>query len=74
MKVKLFYWEENKDYSLTDNVSENSERLLPRVRGKFSIIYYFSEERPFSQAHILTRPGCYFNKKVVNNQEEQIHH
>ena len=29
-------------------------------------------ERPCSQAHILTKAGCYFNKKVVNSQEVLI--
>ena len=74
MKVVNCFIGKNEDYSLRDSVSENSERLLPRVKGKFSIIYDFNEERPCSQAHILTRAGCYFNKKVVNSQEEQIHH
>ena len=38
---ELFYLRQNEDYSLGDSLSDSSEELLQRGRGKVSIIGFF---------------------------------
>ena len=43
MEVVNFYWEQNQDDSLGNNISDSSEKLLQRERED-SIIYDFIED------------------------------
>ena len=50
MRVK-FNWVQNEGYSLGDNISDSSEKLLLRGRGKVSI-FDFGEGRVHAIKHI----------------------
>ena len=47
-----FYWGQNEDFSLGDNTSDSSERLLQRGRGKVDICD-FGKGRVHAIKHIV---------------------
>ena len=52
-----FIWEQNKDYSPGDTISDSSEKLLQRVRGNGQYIYNFVEGGVHANKYIFLAEG-----------------
>ena len=60
-----FYLEQNEDYSLKDNISDSSEKLLQRGRGEGQYIVDFGEGGVHAIKHIFFFSGFCLSQGAI---------
>ena len=67
-----FYWGWNEDYSLGDHISDSSEKLLQRSRGKVSIYVILVEEEYMQSSSLYFAGFCSLRGAAVTMKDFSV--